>query len=526
MRYFNVGGVCDPEVHYMVPAAARVAEVIPLVEKRAWFVVHAPRQSGKTTSLRAIARELTAEGRYAALHFSCEAGQAMGDDYGAVEAAVWAAIRGAASEDLPAPLRPPDTWPPDAPAGMRINVALRAWSRACPLPLVLVFDEIDALWGRGLESVLRQLRAGHPDRPGAFPSSVVLCGMRDVRDYKKASGGDPTRLGSASPFNILVDSLRIGNFDKDQVRDLYAQYTAETGQVFVADAIDRAMELTGGQPWLVNALAREVVEKIRHPLSEPITVEILDKAKERLILARATHLDSLVARLMEDRVRRVLEPMLAGALPAADPYDDDYAYVTDLGLLSPGMPVRIANPIYREVIVRVLGQVAERAMTVEPRSFVLPDGTLDLRRVLSEFTSFWMENSEILTGRMPYHEVACQLILMAWLQRIANGGGFIDREYGIGRGRIDLLLRWPWRDGEGRRRWQREALEMKVWAPGRPDPFAKGLVQLDGYLAQTGLDAGVLVLFDRRPDAPPVEERTRFEEAVTASGRKVTVLRG
>ncbi len=57
------------------------------------------------------------------------------------------------------------------------------------------------------------------------------------------------------------------------------------------------------------------------------------------------------------------------------------------------------------------------------------------------------------------------------------------------------------------------------------DPLAAGLVQLDGYLARLGLPRGVLVIFDARADAEPAEERTRFEEAVTAGGRKVTVLR-
>jgi hypothetical protein len=75
---------------------------------------------------------------------------------------------------------------------------------------VLFFDEIDALRGASLVSVLRQLRDGHNDRPHAFPASVALCGLRDVRDYKSAAGGDPSRLGTASPFT------------PEQVRELYA----------------------------------------------------------------------------------------------------------------------------------------------------------------------------------------------------------------------------------------------------------------------------------------------------------------
>jgi hypothetical protein len=115
---------------------------------------------------------------------------------------------------------------------------------------------------------------------------------------------------------------------------------------------------------------------------EPVTAEHLDLARERLILARATHLDSLAARLAEPRVRRVVEPLIAGDLIQLDPYDDDLAYLRDLGLVAQGREARIANPIYREVIVRVLGASAEANITVDPRGFVLPDGRLDFRLLL------------------------------------------------------------------------------------------------------------------------------------------------
>lgn len=74
---------------------------------------------------------------------------------------------------------------------------------------------------------------------------------------------------------------------------------------------------------------------------------------------------------------------------------------------------------------------------------------------------------------------------------------------------------------------QREGIELKVWTAGKPDPLARDLEQLEGYLEQLGLDHGVLAIFDRRPEAAPIEERTRFEEARAAGrGYAVTVLRG
>jgi hypothetical protein len=410
--------------------------------------------------------------------------------------------------------------------GSRIKDGLAAWALQCPRPLALVFDEIDALRGESLRSVLRQLRALHQARPAPGPHAVVLCGLRDVRDYKAASGGDPSRLGTASPFNVKVKSLRIGDFTESELRSLYGQHTDDTGQPFTEEALKHAWDLTQGQPWLVNALAREVTEKLKVPPDEPIGRDAVDEAKERLILARQTHLDSLASKLHEDRVRRVMEPVLASTLVDVDvTYNDDVSYARDLGLIAASRPVRVANPIYREIVARVLSEHAEDAVLVETRDFIRKDGTLDFRKLLEEFASFWRENGEVLTRRDAYHEAAPQLVLMAFLQRVVNGGGSIDREYGLGRGRIDLLLRWPYRSPDGQRAWQKEAVEMKVWAPKKRDPLVQGLQQLEGYLDAMGLDQGTLVLFDRRPEAQDIELRTRFEAAKSPKGYEVLVLR-
>jgi hypothetical protein len=526
MRRFNTAGPCEPERHYMVPPLERLPEAQGMVERGDYFVLHAPRQSGKTTTLRALARALTAEGTYAALHFTCETGEPAGDDYESAQQAILAEIRERARIELPEELRPPDPWPVAEPVGL-LRLALAEWASRCPRKLVLFFDEIDALRGESLRLVLRQLRGGFPERPHSFPWSVALCGLRDVRDYKAASGGDPDRLGTSSPFNVKVESPRLKDFTERDVRILYAQHTDETRQTFTEEALTRLWELGQGQPWLTNALAREIVEKMGIEPPEPITREHAEEARERLILARATHLDSLVARLREPRVQRVIEPLLAGDLIVADTYDDDVAYVRDLGLIAPDNPVRIANPIYREVIVRVLAAAIEGNVVTDPRSFVAADGRLDFKRILTEFAAFWREHGEVLAAGMPYHEVAPQLVLMAYLQRVVNGGGRIEREVGVGRGRIDLCVRWPYRGPDGKRAVQCEALELKVWADGKPDPLTQGLQQLEGYLDQLSLDHGVLAIFNRRPDAPPIEERTRFEEANTPrKGYAVTVLRG
>ena len=404
MRRFNTTGICIEGQHYMVPPEPRLPDAPRLIDQGSFFVVHAPRQTGKSTTLRAITNRLTREGRYAAVHFTCETGEVASGDVGWTERLVLGAIRMAVEcEGLAPELLPPEPWPTAEP-GQAIVQALRGWATACPRPLVLVFDEIDALHDDGLRTVLRQLRDLHQSRPAPGPHSVILCGLRDVRDYKVASGGDPTRLGTCSPFNVKVKSMRVGDFDQQETRSLFAQYAEETGQSLTDEALARVWETTQGQPWLVNALGRELTEEICVPTTEPITADHIEDAKERLILARATHLDSLVARLHEARVQRVIEPILAGDLPNPDvTYDDDVAYVCDLGLIAASDPPKPANPIYREIIVRVLAAGLQRVMIADTPSFVLPGGQLDFPCLLEEFAAFWKEHGETLVSSVTYH---------------------------------------------------------------------------------------------------------------------------
>lgn len=504
----------------MLPPESRLPGARALIDRWEYFVVHGPRQSGKTTALEALASNLTADGRHAALRVSCESGAPFGDEIATAELSVLSAMKDAAAQRLPKELRPPEQWP-DAPPGRQVYQALQDWAVACPLPLVLLFDEVDSLDGQSLRSVLHQLRDGHTYRAHAFPASVAVCGTRDVRDYKAASGGDPSRLGSASPFNVAVESFRLGDFTLADVAQLYAQHTAETGQEFEAEAVEQAFDYSQGQPWLVNALASEIIVKMGIAPPVPVTAQHVDTARERLIVSRASHFESLAARLNEPRVRHVIEPLIAGTLPALDDvWNDDVAYVRDLGLIAADKPLRVANPIYREVIVRILGSGLDELITMRPHRFLLPDGRLDFSKVMAAFAEFWAEHEEILDG-IPYREVAMQLVFMTFLTRIVNGEGFVDREYGAGRGRIDLFVRKPYGDQQV----QREAIELKVWRGGRPDPLQEGLAQLDRYLTRLTLDTGTLIIFDRRPGVPPAAERTTITQEQTPAGRTVTVMR-
>jgi hypothetical protein len=497
----------------MLPALRRIPQVRDLIDQQTYFVVHAPRQVGKTTALMSLGAELTREGRYAALLVSLEYGKPFRNDPGAAELAVLGPWRADARACLPAELQPPP-WP-DAAPGQRVHAALNAWAIACPRPLVLFLDEIDALQDEALLSVLGQLRGGFPRRPENFPWSLALIGLRDVRDYKVASGSDG-RLGTASPFNIKVESLTIRDFTADEVAELYQQHTDDTGQRFTPDAMAAAFDETQGQPWLVNALARQLTEVVVPDRTTAITLDNVIKARQILIGRMDTHLDSLAERLRESRIRRIIAPMIAGeSLPEIS--EEDQRYVTDLGILRQDVNggLVVANPTYREVILRSLASSSRASLPSIAPTWLTPEGHLDIDKLLAAFLEFWREHGEALLGTATYPEIAPHLVLMAFLHRVENGGGVLNREYAVRRGRIDLCLRLG---------TDRVAMELKVWREGGKDPRPQGLKQLDGYLTGLGLDTGWLIIFDQRKDLPPIEDRTRSETVISPSGRRITVI--
>jgi hypothetical protein len=323
-----------------------------------------------------------------------------------------------------------------------------------------------------------------------FPVSVALVGMRNIRDYKAKVRPDSETLGSASPFNIVTEALTLTNFTRPEIAALYGQHTTATGQVFEEAALDRVVHWSCGQPWLVNALAREGVEKLlKNDSTQPVTGALIDQAAEVLLRRRDTHIDSLLERLKEPRVRKIVEPVILGTEPVESTLSDDCQYVLDLGLLKrEDRTLKPANPIYAEVILRTLSYDTQESMGRSIAAAPWIDGDcLDMTGMLKAFQGFWRENSEIWQERYEYREAAPHIILQAFLQRVINGGGQIVREFALGRQRLDLLVCWQ---------GNRYALELKMKNQYRPEAAHE---QLFGYLDRMGLTEGWLAVFDRDP---------------------------
>ena len=527
MRFFNTTGPVVAADHYCVPPLERIdlSEILSLIADKRYFVLHAPRQTGKTSALLALRDLLNggAHGRYRCVYVNVEAGQASRERVERAMRAILSELEIEAEATLDDPL-PAHLWPGmlerSGPEGVLRQVLTR-WAQADAAPLVLLIDEIDTLVGDTLLAVLRQLRAGYPHRPRRFPQSVVLCGVRDVRDYRIRSSTENAIVTGGSAFNIKAKSLRIGDFSEAEVRALLGQHTAETRQRFSEEALHAVWELTAGQPWLVNALAQETCfgDETGRDRTRAIAGDAIHTAREQLILRRETHLEQLTDKLEEERVRRVIGPVLSGGQASTDVRPDDLQYVRDLGLVARDAPVRIANPIYREVIPRDLTWTTQEGLTHDPAWYVDAEGNLQLAELLAAFQGFFREHSEHWLERFQYREAGPQLLLQAFLQRVVNSGGRVEREYGLGRMRTDLLIVWP--SGAPSDRTRRMVIECKVLHRSLDQTIRTGLEQTRAYLDRCAATEGHLVIFDRTPDKPWAEKLFRRTE--DAAGIPITV---
>ena len=500
----------------MIEAASRLQGVEQLIDMEQFFVIHAARQSGKTTYLKDLAQRLNEGGKYYALYCSLEEMHRIDDAEKGIPEIVKTIKRILRFSTIPHKDEFAENAEYDNFTGV-LSTELTLFCMKLDKPFVLLFDEADCLTEGTLISFLRQLRSGYINRSTIpFVHSLALVGMRNIRDYKVRIRPDSQSLGSASPFNIVTESLTLKNFTKEEITSLYRQHTDECGQIFEQEAIDLVYEQAQGQPWLVNAIVREVIVKIlQSDYSQPVTASLVYEAIQTIILRRDTHIDSLLERLKEDRVRSVIEPMLSGE-DFFGRLSDDYQYVTDLGLIkSIQGKIQPANPIYGEVIARTLSYDAQEKFLQKKPDSTLPrylkEGKIDMDCLMQDFQQFWRENSDIWVEKFYYKEAAPHLILMAFLQRILNGGGHILREMAAGTGRTDLCIVY-----------QNEKYPIELKIRRGEKSVAEGITQTIGYMDTFGCSVGWLAVFDRRPEIDWNDKI--FVQKETIDGKTVTII--
>jgi len=523
MKFFNTTGPCNPDKHYMLPPENRLtgAQLHRYIRDELYWVLHAPRQTGKTTFLQSWMWDINKSGVAIACYVSVERCQGIGDTERSMPAICEAIKQYAKDFEVPIP-RTDDV----GSISMLSNI-LHNWSElVAPKPLVVLFDEVDVLEGETMISFLRQLRGGFASRGvGKFPVSIALVGMRDLKDYITASK-DGVAPNPGSPFNIKKDSSSLSNFQKEDISHLFAQRTAENGQQITSEALNYVFEQSRGQPWIVNNLFDRVTMRILDDESaETVELKHVVQAREDMIMARETHLDALAYRLKDPGIRGVIEPILTGESDPDLAEGEAFRLCQDLGLvaLERGTP-KIANPIYREVIARHLTYGQQLAIPEPNWQWEKPDGSLDMDKMMQEFQKFWRRHSERWEEKADYTEAFPHLLLMAFLQRVLNGGGHIERECAAGHGRMDLGIEYKqrWyiieikllRDHDGAQTVREEGLEQ---IREYRDKISPSLVGRDGE----GLAPAYLVIFDRRSQT----KKKNWDERISwEHDSEVTVL--
>jgi hypothetical protein len=499
----------------MIEASTRLNGVETLINMEQYFVIHAARQSGKTTYLQDLTQRLNMVGKYYAIYCTLESLQGITEPEKGIPQIVKTLKNVLRFVDIPHA----SEFAKDADYSDFTGVLMTELTVFCmslDKPLVLFFDEADCLSEGTLITFLRQLRDGYNNRSfRTFVHSVALVGMRNIRDYKAKVRPESQSLGSASPFNIVREALTLKNFTNEEILSLYQQHTDETGQQFEKDAVELVFQQTQGQPWLVNAIACEVVEKIlKNDSVKSVTAELVEKAIQTIILRRDTHIDSLLERLKEERVRKVIEPMMLG--DDVDVTTDDFYYTRDLGLIRvTPQKIEAANPIYAEVMVRMLNFNLQDKLQRNAPLYQIPrylqNGRFNMDFLMRDFQQFWRENSEIWLEKIDYKEAAPHLILMAFLQRVINGGGQIVREFAVGTGRTDICV--VYED-------QKFPIELKIRRSEKT--FTEGLDQTLRYMDTLGCTEGWLAIFEQRKTVSWDEKIFITKE--TVNGKTVTVI--
>jgi hypothetical protein len=297
-RDFNVAGPCVLGRHYILDPLRGIGdELTDLVDSGHYFVIHAARQSGKTTLLQELVRQINARGEHYALYCSLETVQETADSEKGIPEIIQK-IKSCIEEcGLPNGFANDVNYEYSGFASV-LNSSLVCYCRSLDKPLTLFFDETDCLTDGTLISFLRQLRMGYISRDTVpFVHTVALAGKSRLCDYKVSIRPNSEAVIITDAFNISAGSFSLRDFTKTEITELYAQHTSETGQVFESQSVDLVFDLTQGQPWLVNAIARECVEAItKNDYTIPITREMAETAINALKSKNPKQIDDLMGR--------------------------------------------------------------------------------------------------------------------------------------------------------------------------------------------------------------------------------------
>lgn len=491
LRHFATHGPCDPTVHHHLDPLARLPHAQRLLTDGSALALRAPPGGGRSTTAAALVTALTDAG-HPVVTFAGSTLDLDPNHLDDAEATLLAVVERAAAA-LPPAQRPPP-WRLGGP-WQCLAVALADWRRAAARPPVVIIDDLDRL----PPAVAGLLRA----QIAASGVGALITGGHEPR------GADPYRLGRGAP------AVWVPPFDLDEIIALYARHADATGQGFTPAACARALDHSGGQPWLVAALGREVAEGLA--VRGDVEPHHVDLAAGRLYTAWPAGFERL-ATLIDDRaVWRVALPLMLGGAPTGPTVASDLDRARAAGLVH--ADGRAAGAIPLGVMLKTATHGLDRALPPPP-DCARPDGGFDLPRAMSSFSSAWKARGARIITEHATPGIAPVLAAVSHLDRVVPAG--TGRwQAALGAGHLALHAELPL---TGRRR-QRAVVLVKLRGPHDAQPLDDGLAALDTVLGDETGDAA-LILFDGRDPYTSLGGAARLAWEHSPRGREVLVIRG
>ena len=511
MRTFGTQGPVNPQDNYIVRRSKETADFIERIKNGKYIVIFAPRQTGKTTFLRAALATLTTEdSSYFPIQLDFQIQR------NAAPAAFYAQLSYMMHRQIQFVFQKRGDMPPAALTQHLENTHLTDHFSMMTFfeqlghllghhRVVLFIDEFDGIPETIVSDFLYTLRYIYLSEEFHCPYSVGIVGVKNIRQLNYDD--------SISPFNIQ-DEFVVPNFTGEQVGELLAQYTEEVGQPFTLEVIETLHKQTAGQPFLVNRAAQILTAELNIPKTETITLAHFAKAHTQLLRERNTNIDHLLTNIRRDhRFENLL--MRIASYERGLPFSWDHDIMNQLAMYGvitegPDGMCEIVNPIYQHRILQafkpLFNGLEDEYFSEENGDdfidYLTPDGTIEMGALLDNFRDFIARAGfRILQVPDTPQEYVGQHLLYAYLDtfvRIVHGDMFLEVQ--TGRGRMDLLLLHNGR---------KYIVETKIWEGDRS--YQAGKRQLAAYLKLAGVTEGYYVVFDHRQKPQPVVETQTVE---------------
>jgi hypothetical protein len=486
MRSFNTSGPNIPAEHYTLARSGLIAKGMELIQNRRYFTIWAPRQTGKSTYFRLLAEEVRRQGLQV-IHFNVE-------NY---KGALLSGLLNQLKFQL-------EGIGLDAPAFQTLDEFSFYIENTNDRRLVLVIDEVEGLNPDFFGQFLHTIRNLYHSRQQHCLKSVILVGVSNIVGVV----GD-----NASPFNI-ADNLPVPYFTEQEVTELLQQHTRETGQAFEKKVVKKIFDITAGQPGLVNGFACQLVTRWpdRTKIGYKHYLEV-----EHWYLNVA--IDKNFANILNKA--RDFRPFLERLLYTEDQisFDIDREPVKILhinGIIreDKNKMIEFWVPFYKKRLYKAFypytnGEKAEISAGVLAREYFLPDGQLNLDKLVAEYKTYikrrgfgvFREKDKDGTF-ISIKEASLFYSFETWLAAFlvqVEGHSYPEAQAGLGRSDLIVNIR-----GE---EW---LFECKKYAGELQ--FVRGYGQLAYYARSIGQKRAVYVVF--------TPEHLRYPDTVKA-GRTV-----